>query len=75
MHNDTHPAFAAALAPFAPAGAFTEEQLLAADRYLAGPARDPQFANRRSELYELRKQQDAERVHRRVEDALERAGR
>ena len=52
--NNLHPAFAAALAPFAPAGSFTEEQLLEADRYLAGPARDQQFFDRKAELYEQR---------------------
>ena len=57
--NNLHPAFAAALAPFAPAGSFTEAQLLEADRYLAGPARDPQFFNRRTELYEQRRQREA----------------
>lgn len=60
--NNLHPAFAAALAPFAPAGSFTEEQLLEADRYLAGPARDPQFFNRRTELYEQLRQREAERL-------------
>lgn len=60
--NDVHPAFAVALAPFAPAGSFTEEQLLEADRYLAGPARDPRFFDRRTELYEQRSQQEAERL-------------
>jgi len=48
--NDMHPVFAAALAPFAPPDAFTEAQLLEADRYLAGPARDPQFFDRKAEL-------------------------
>lgn len=51
MNAHIHPTMQAALAPFAPSGSFTEEQLLEADRYLAGPARDTQFANRRSELY------------------------
>ncbi len=37
--NDMHPVFAAALAPFAPPDAFTEAQLLEADRYLAGDPR------------------------------------
>ena len=37
--NNLHPAFAAALAPFAPPDAFTEAQLLEADRYLAGDPR------------------------------------
>lgn len=60
--NNLHPAFAAALAPFAPPGAFTEAQLLEADRYLAGPARDPQFFDRKTELYEQRSQQEAERL-------------
>ena len=60
--NDVHPAFTVALAPFAPPGAFTEAQLLEADRYLAGPARDPQFFDRRTELYEQRSQQEAERL-------------
>lgn len=60
--NDMHPAFAAALAPFAPPDAFTEAQLLDADRHLAGPARDPQFFNRRTELYEQRRQREAERL-------------
>ena len=60
--NDVHPAFTAALAPFAPPDAFTEAQLLEADRYLAGPARDPQFFNRRTELYEQRRQREAERL-------------
>ena len=60
--NNLHPAFAAALAPFAPPDAFTEAQLLEADRYLAGPARDPQFFNRRTELYEQRRQREAERL-------------
>lgn len=60
--NNLHPAFAAALAPFAPLDAFTEAQLLEADRYLAGPARDPQFFNRRTELYEQRRQREAERL-------------
>ena len=54
-----HPAFTAALAPFAPPDAFTEAQLLEADRYLAGPARDQQFFNRRTELYEQRRQREA----------------
>ena len=35
---------------------------LEADRYLAGPARDPQFFNRRTELYEQRRQREAERL-------------
>ena len=60
--NDVHPAFTAALAPFAPADSFTEEQLLESDRYLAGPARDPQFFDRKAELYEQRNQQEAERL-------------
>ena len=60
--NNLHPAFAAALAPFAPPDAFTEEQLLEADRHLAGQARDPQFFNRRTELYEQRRQREAERL-------------
>ena len=60
--NNLHPAFTAALAPFAPPDAFTEAQLRQADRYLAGPARDPQFFNRRTELYEQRSQQEAERL-------------
>ncbi len=60
--NDVHPAFAAALAPFAPPDAFTEAQLLEADRHLAGPARDPQFFDRKTELYEQRSQQEAERL-------------
>ena len=51
MNANLPPAIARALAPFAPSGSFTEEQLLEADRYLAGPARDTQFANRRSALY------------------------
>ncbi len=49
-------------APFAPPDAFTDAQLLEADRHLAGPARDPQFFNRRTELYEQRSQQEAERL-------------
>ena len=60
--NKLHPAFAAALAPFAPPDAFTDAQLLEADRYLAGPARDPQFFNRRTELYEQLRQRVAERL-------------
>ena len=60
--NDVHLAFTAALAPFAPAGSFTEAQLTEADRYLAGPARDPQFFNRRTELYEQQRQREAERL-------------
>ena len=60
--NKLHPAFTAALAPFAPPDAFTEAQLLEADRYLAGPARDPQFFDRKTELYEQRSQQEAERL-------------
>ncbi len=60
--NDMHPAFTAALAPFAPPSSFTAEQLLEADRYLAGQARDPQFFNRRTELYEQRRQREAERL-------------
>ena len=60
--NKLHPAFTAALAPFAPPGAFTDEQLLEADRYLVGPARDPQFFDRKTELYEQRSQQEAERL-------------
>jgi hypothetical protein len=60
--NNLHPAFTAALAPFAPPDAFTEAQLRQADRYLAGPARDPQFFNREAELYEQRSQQEAERL-------------
>ncbi len=36
--------------------------LLEADRYLAGPARDPQFFDRKTELYEQRSQQEAERL-------------
>ena len=60
--NNLHPAFAAALAPFAPPGSFTDEQLLEADRHLAGPARDPQFFDRKAELYEQRNQQEAERL-------------
>lgn len=60
--NDMHPVFAAALAPFAPPDAFTDAQLLEADRYLAGPARDPQFFDRKTELYEQRSQQEAERL-------------
>ena len=44
------------------ADAFTEAQLLEADRYLAGPARDPQFFIRRTELYEQRRQREAERL-------------
>lgn len=39
-----------------------EADLLEADRYLAGPARDPQFFNRRTELYEQRRQREAERL-------------
>ena len=31
--NNLHPAFAAALAPFAPPSSFTDEQLLEADRH------------------------------------------
>ena len=60
--NNLHPAFAVALAPFAPPDAFTEAQLLEADRYLAGPARDQQFFDRKAELYEQRNQQEAERL-------------
>ena len=60
--NDMHPVFAAALAPFAPPDAFTEAQLRQADHYLAGPARDPQFFDRKTELYEQRSQQEAERL-------------
>ena len=60
--NKLHPAFTAALAPFAPPGSFTDEQLLEADRYLAGSARDPQFFNREAELYEQRSQREAERL-------------
>ncbi len=60
--NNLHPAFAAALAPFAPPDAFTEAQLLEADRHLAGPARDPQFFDRKAELYEQRRQREAERL-------------
>ena len=60
--NNLHPAIAVALAPFAPTDAFTEAQLMEADRYLAGPARDPQFFNRRTELYEQRRQREAERL-------------
>ena len=36
--NNLHPAFAAALAPFAPPSSFTDEQLLEADRHLADEA-------------------------------------
>ena len=60
--NDMHPVFAAALAPFAPPDAFTEAQLREADRYLAGPARDPQFFDRKTELYEQQRQREAERL-------------
>lgn len=60
--NNLHPAFAAALAPFAPPSSFTDEQLLEADRYLAGQARDPQFFDRKAELYEQRRQREAERL-------------
>ena len=42
--------------------ALSEEELLAIDRYLAGPARDPQFFDRKTELYEQRSQQEAERL-------------
>ncbi len=60
--NNLHPAFAAALAPFAPPDALTDAQLLEADRYLAGPARDPQFFDRKTELYEQQRQREAERL-------------
>lgn len=49
-------------AEFEMAADFTEAQLLEADRHLAGPARDPQFFNRRTELYEQRRQREAERL-------------
>ena len=57
--NSLHPVFERALRQFA---GFTDAQLLEADRYLAGPARDPQFFNRRTELYEQRRQREAERL-------------
>ena len=58
---------ARALAPMAPPQSevhrvISEAELLEADRYLAGPARDPQFFNRRTELYEQRRQREAERL-------------
>ena len=62
MNANLPPAIARALAPFAPPDAFTDAQLLEADRYLAGPARDPQFFDRKTELYEQRSQQEAERL-------------
>ena len=68
--NNLHPAFTAALAPFAPPDAFTEAQLLDADRHLAGPARDPQFFNRRTELYEQRRQREAERLELRHQEVV-----
>ena len=60
-------ALARALAPMAPPQSevhrvISEAELLEADRYLAGPARDPQFFNRRTELYEQRRQREAERL-------------
>ena len=54
MNANLPPAIARALAPFSPPDAFTDAQLLEADRYLAGPARDPQFFDRKTELYEQR---------------------
>lgn len=57
--NSLHPVFERALRQFA---GFTDAQLLEADRYLAGPARDPQFFDRKTELYEQRSQQEAERL-------------
>ena len=48
--NNLHPAFAAALAPFAPPDAFTEAQLLEADRYPNRPGARPAVFNRRTEL-------------------------
>ena len=68
--TELYPAFIAALAPFAPADTFTEAQLLEADRYLAGPAHDPKFFNRRAELYDAMRQRDAERLHQRYDDAM-----
>ena len=58
---------ARALVPMAPPCSVVhdivrEADLLEADRYLAGPARDPQFFDRRTELYEQRSQQEAERL-------------
>ena len=58
---------ARALVPMAPPCSVVhdivrEADLLEADRYLAGPARDPQFFDRKAELYEQRSQQEAERL-------------
>lgn len=58
---------ARALVPMAPPCSVVhdivrEADLLEADRYLAGPARDPQFFDRKTELYEQRSQQEAERL-------------
>ena len=58
---------ARALVPMAPPCSVVhdivrEADLLEADRYLAGPARDPQFCDRKTELYEQRSQQEAERL-------------
>ena len=58
---------ARALVPMAPPCSVVhdivrEADLLEADRYLAGPARDPQFFDRKAELYEQRSQREAERL-------------
>ncbi len=58
---------ARALVPMAPPCSVVhdivrEADLLEADSYLAGPARDPQFFDRKTELYEQRSQQEAERL-------------
>ena len=47
-----------------------ESDRLAAGRYLAGPAHDPKFFNRRAELYDAMLQRDAERLHQRYDDAM-----
>ena len=66
---------ARALVPMAPPCSVVhdivrEADLLEADRYLAGPAHDPKFFNRRAELYDAMLQRDAERLHQRYDDAM-----
>lgn len=47
--NDIHPVMQAALAPFAPPGAFTEEQLQEADRHYAHLKTSGELERRRIE--------------------------
>lgn len=47
--NALHPAIAQALAPFAPPGSFTEEQLLEADRHYAHLKASGELERRRIE--------------------------